>query len=295
MDTQRLKGFLAVARYGSFSRAAEKTFRTQPAVSLQIRSLENELKTKLFDRLNPRKIVLTDAGKALLDLASPLFDEIDTLKSRFNETCGRIGSSTLTIATHSSVMTYLLPDIIRAFKKKLSDCRLSIVSRGRKDIISMVNDGEAEIGITSLSTVPPVMDYRVFRRFNRMLIARKGHPLSKKHTIRPEDIATYPLLVPPLGGNTRMVIDEVFKKHGLKYMIAMEIAGREAVKPYVEMDLGVSIINEYYLDDEDRGKFFVKDVSRDFGSAERGIITKKNRHLPKPAKEFISILLNHFK
>ena len=291
MEIQQLKGFLSVAKYKGFSQAAEKTFRTQPAVSLQIQSLEKELDVKLFDRLGARKVVLTNEGKILFDLVSPLLDDISTLSARFNEACGNTQKGSIRIVTHTSVMVYLLPEIIKLFKKKFPECELAIVNRGRRDIISMLNDGEADIGITSLSAVPGTVEYRVFARFNRILITAKGHPLSKKQIIKPEDIAAYPLLIPPQGTNTRTIIDRVFEQKSLKYTIAMEITGREAVKTYVEMGLGIAVINEYYLTKEDKKNLFIKDVSRYFGQAERGILTRKGKYLSAAVKELISTAL----
>ena len=84
--------------------------------------------------------------------------------------------------------------------------------------------------------------------------------------------------------------NEVFKKNGLALNIAMEVTGREAVKTYVETGLGISIINEYYLTSEDRKKLFCKDVSRYFGQAERGILTRKGKYLSKTTQQLIKNL-----
>ena len=290
MEIQQLTGFIAVAKTGSFSKAADKTFRTQPAISLQVRSLEDELKVKLFDRLGPRKITLTEQGKIFFDLASPLLEDIDTLTSRFNEACGKKQKGLLRIATHTSVMVYLLPEVIKQFKKKFPECELQILNRSKKDIISMIKDGDADIGICSLSSVPRIIDYKVFAKFDRVLITPKKHPLSKKTRIRINDIAKYPLILPPEGSNTRSIIDEKFKENSLEYRIAMEITGRQAIKVYVGMDLGISILNDFYLTKEDRKNLFTKNVSSIFTRSERGTLTRKNRYLSKPVKEFIKIV-----
>ncbi len=291
MELQQLKGFISVAKYGGFSQAAEKTFRSQPAVSLQIQSLEKELGAKLFDRLGPRKITLTAEGQILFDLAAPLLEDISNLTMRFNEARGEASKSSVKIATHSSVMLYLLPEVIKSFKKKFHGCALSILNRGRKDIISLLNEGEVDIGITSLQAVPKTLDYKIFARFSRILITAKNHPLTKKQIVTLEDIASYPLIIPPKGTNSRALIDRVFENKGLKYTTAMEITEREAVKAYVKMNFGISIINGYYLTTEERQSLFVKDVNNYFGQAERGIITRKNRYLSPAAKEFIKMIL----
>ncbi|MBF0385674.1 MAG: LysR family transcriptional regulator substrate-binding protein [Candidatus Omnitrophica bacterium] len=193
-------------------------------------------------------------------------------------------------ATHTSVMVYLFPEIIKQFKRKFPECELQVVNRSRKDILSMLSDGEADIGICSLSTIPPAMNYEVFAKFARVLIAPKGHPLSKKSGITLKDIAQYPLILPPCGSNTRAIIDQEFKEKDLEYKIAMEITGREAIKTYVEMGLGVSFINEFYLTKEDRKDLFIRDVSNYFGQAERGIVTRNGKYLSKHITELLKIL-----
>ena len=294
METQQLKCFLAVAKYKGFSQAANKVFRTQPAISLQIKALEDELKVKLFDRLGPRKVELTEEGKTLFELASPLLEDFNSLKDRFHEACGKTQSGSVRIATHTSVMVYLLPETIKKFKKEFPICDLSIVNRGKKEIVSMVLNGEADIGICSLSDVPSNIEYKVFARFKRLLIAPKDHPLSKKNGISPKNIAQYPLIIPPQGSNTRSVIERVFEQNELTPNITMEVTGRQAIKTYVEMALGISVINEFYLTGEDKKKIFIKDLSNFFGEAERGILTRKGRYLSNPVKNFIKAVHSQF-
>ena len=292
MELQELKGFVAVALNKSFSKAAEKTRRSQPAISLQVQSLEKELGVKLFDRISPRKLEITEEGKTLLELASPLVDDFDSLRLKFKEKTGSAKKGSVRIATHTSVMVYILPDSIKRFKKKYPDCDLSIVNRGRQDIINMLSNGEVDLGIASLKQVPANIDYKPFANYDRVLIAAKGHPLSKKKTISLEDISGYPLLVPPQGSNTRRILDRVFAEHELEYKIAMEATGRLAIKAYVEMNLGISIINEFYLSKEDKQKFFIKNVSNYFGTAERGLLIRKNKYQSKALKEFMGLFLS---
>jgi len=290
MELQQLKVFLSVARHGCFSTAAKKTLRTQPAVSLQVKALEEELGVKLFDRISSRNVVLTEEGKILQGLLAPILDDLESLPARFREACGKTGGGQVRIATHASVMTYLLPGVIKAFKKKFPECRLSIVSRDKGGILSMVKDGEADLGIASLTEAPKELDYRVFAKFKRIVIAARGHPLSKKASADLRELAKYPLIVAPKGSATRAAIDRAFAGRGIEYGVAMEVTGRDAVKEYVGMGIGVSIINEYYLTDVDRKRFFVKDASALFGSAERGVISRKGKYISAPARGFIDIL-----
>ncbi len=291
MEIQQLRGFCAVAKYKNFTVAAQKTLRTQPTISLQIKALEDELGVKLFERLGPKKVNLTTEGQILLEIITPLLHEVENIKSKFNEARGNYTTSSVKIATHSSVMIYLLPTIIKKFKLTYPDCHITILNRNRGEMINLVENGEVDFGITSLDMIPQNIDYKIFSSFNRILIATKNHPISKKSNITLEDISKYPLILPTQDSNTRKLIDEMFQRQNIKYEIAMEVVGRTAIKTYVGMNLGLSIINEYYVTDDDKSKLFVKNFSPYLPKAETGIITRKSKLLSHPAKEFINLII----
>lgn len=269
--------------------------RTQPAITLQVQALERELGVQLFDRVGGKKIRLTENGAILLDLVAPLMDGFDTLKERFDEARGQARTGTVRIATHTSVMTNLLPAAVKTFKKKYPEWNVSILNRSREDIVKAVMSGEVDMGITSLKSVPRSVDYEVFARFRRLVVAPKGHPLGRKKETGPRDIARYPLILPPKGTNTREIIDRVFGQEGISYTVAVEATGRMAAREYVGQGLGVSILNEFYLSKDDMKRYLVRDVSNTFGTAERGILTRKKRYLPAPVREFIGMLTGHVK
>ncbi|HMO17555.1 MAG TPA: LysR substrate-binding domain-containing protein [Oligoflexia bacterium] len=290
MEIQQLKGFHAVAKYRNFTIAAQKTHRTQPTISLQVKSLEDELGVKLFERLGPKKVNLTQEGQIFLELSAPLLQDFTQLQSKFNEARGQYHTSNVQIATHSSVMIYLLPKIIKKFKSVFPQVKLSILNRTRKELVSMVEHGEVDFGISSLDAIPPSLEYDIFSIHNRILIANKEHPLASRSNISLSDIAKYPLVVPTPDSNTRKFIDRAFSQEDINYEITMEVVGRTAIKTYVGMDLGISIINEYYVTEEDKKNLFVKNMSKHFGKAETGVLFRKGRTISQPAEAFISLL-----
>ena len=290
MEVQQLKGFLAVARYQNFTIAARKTQRTQPTISLQVKALEDELGVKLFDRVGSKQVTLTEDGKILQRLVTPFVQEFSNLSMRFHEARGLYQASTVCLATHSSVMVYLLPQIIKRFRKQYPECQLKILNRNRSEILEMIDAGEADFGITSLDSIPPHMHYKVFSRVSRILIACESHPISKKKQITVKDIAEYPLILPTLDSSSRRVIDMEFERSGIDYTLALEVVGRTAIKTYVGMDMGISIINEYYLNENEKKQLFVKDVSKYFGQSETGVVYKKGRTLSKPADDLIQMI-----
>lgn len=294
MEIQQLKGFQAVAKDKNFTKAAKKTGRTQPTISLQVKALEQELGVKLFERLGPRNVKLTEEGKLLQKLSAPLLQEFIDLPVRFKEELGSFSSSQVKIVTHSSVMVYLLPEVVKSFKKLYPDTPLCILNRSQSEILSMVEDGDADFGITSLQKkIKPSLNYDVLSKYRRILIATKDHPLSKNKTISLEDIAEHPLILPTQDSNTRKSIDKRFSEKDLDYNLTMEVVGRTAIKTYVEMNLGISILNEYYVTAQDKKKLLIHDMSDFFGKAETGIITRKKRNISVPAKKFLSLIKEH--
>lgn len=290
MEIQQLRGFHAVAKYRNFTVAAKKTLRTQPTISLQVKALEDELKVRLFERLGPKQISLTDEGRLLYEITMPLIEQFDNVEQRFNESRDIYGTSRVTIVTHRAVMVQVLPNVVKEFKNAFPDCGLSILNRTRTEGLQMLDDGEADISITSIDNVPPHIDYTVISRFPRILIGNKDHPLASKDSISLKDIASYPLILPPQQSNTRQMIDSVFARQNIPYNVSLEVVGRDAIKTYVGLDMGLSIINEYYVTDEDKKKLFVKDLTRYFGKAETGIASRKGRQLSLPAREFIRMV-----
>jgi DNA-binding transcriptional LysR family regulator len=294
MEIQQLRGFQAVAKYRNFTIAAKKTQRTQPTISLQIKALEEELGVMLFERLGPKKVTLTPEGQIFQEITAPVLQDFNNVITRFNEARGIYATSSVKIVTHSSVMIYLLPQIVKKFKLAFPDCHLTILNRSQQEILAMLDAGEADFGITSMSSnVPAQCDYKVFSRFSRILIATKNHPLAQKSSIGLEDIAQYPLVLPTPDSNTRKMIDKAFQEKGLTYDLTMEVVGRTAIKTYVDMELGISIINEYYVTDEDKKRLFVKNMSRHFGKAETGIVVRKGKTISHPAKEFMKMITKH--
>jgi len=290
MEIQQLIGFLAVAQSGSFSIAAQKTHRTQPAVSLQIRALEQEFNTRLFDRLGPQKVTLTDDGKVLFDLIEPIVKDIRQVEERFNDIRKQSDNFSLIVASHNTAIMYLLPDVVKVFKSQYPTSLLSVINRQRETILSMVRNDEAHIGITSLKIPPSWANYEVLGKFRRVLICNHDHPLLDKKRMTLEDIARYPLILPPIGGNTRSAIDDAFSKERVSYNLVLEVRGREAVKHFVEIGLGISILSEYYLPKEASQNVIMKDASNFFGYSESGLITRKGRYLSSGVKHFIAIV-----
>ncbi len=293
MDIPQLKSFLWVLKTGSFSKAAAASFRTQPNVSLQIKALEEELGVRLFERFGPMKVQPTQDGKVLAEITAPLLKDFDSVKRRFDDTRGKVSSAEISIASHETVIAYLFPDIVGHFKKKHKDLKFSFFRKNKGDIVQMVAAGEVDFGVTTLDQVPRGIEYKVFRIHKRVLLLPKGHALSKSKVIKAKDIAAYPLILPPLQSETRILVDEFFKKKGLNYSVSLELTGRDAVKKYVEKGFGISIMSDYYLEPSDKEKMAIIDVSHLFGQTSRGILYRKGKAFSPVHQELLNYLLKN--
>ena len=290
MEIQQIIGFIAVAQSMSFSTAAERTHRTQPAVSLQIRALEEEFHSKLFDRVGPQKVSLTEEGKLLYEIVMPILGSIKDIDERFNEARNKLDRFNIIVASHNSALLNLLPPVVKTFTKQFPKAKLTVINRQRENIFSMVKNDEAHIGITSIAKPPIWANYEMLGRFRRVLICRRDHPIGKLKGITMKTISKFPLIVPPVGSNTRQAIDKAFAKENISYELAMEIMGHEAVRSFVEMGIGISIYSEYYLSKENRGNLIVKDVSKYFGTSESGLLTRKGRYLNHGARYLMELV-----
>lgn len=291
MDIAHYKSFMEVLRTGSFSKAARATYRTQPTVSLQIKTLETELGVRLFERFGPMKVRPTREGQMLAGVLEPLLKDFDAVKRRFDEARGSAASREIRIATHETVMAYLFPDIIEHFQKKYRDVKFVFFRKNKEDIVSLVSSGEADFGITTLDRVPPGIVYQVFRTHKRVLLLPKKHPLTKLSHITLKDIAAYPLILPPFQSETRILVDQTFRKKDIPYSVSLELTGRDAVKKYVEKGLGISIINDYYLEPEDSEHMRIVDVSEYFGRTSRAILYRKAKNFSPIHRDLLDYIL----
>jgi DNA-binding transcriptional LysR family regulator len=237
------------------------------------------------------KVKPTKDGIALEKVVSPIMSGFESLKKNFEGLKDPAGVAEIRIATHEAVMTYFLPDYVEQFQKKNPKIKFTFFRLSKAEIISAVLNGEADFGITTLDRTPHGIIYQRFATYGRVLICPKGHPLSKFKQVTLKDIVKYPLILPPMHSETRNIVDQVFKKKGLSYSLAMELAAREAVKIYVKKGFGISILNDYYLFPEDKKILTEINVSKDFGTTERGILYRKGKSFSALQQAFIDQIL----
>jgi len=243
MEWQQIIGFYQVARLGSFTRAANATFRTQSALSQQIKALEEELECELLERIGKRKSQLTPAGERFFKFAATLLDQHDQLIGELNELKGRqIGR--LRIAAQFAPLYYLLPKLVEKYIRDFPQVELTILESPPMGLIDLVKSGDIDFGIAIEDVVPKDLATIRWKSAESVLVTPVGHPLTKMKRITLKHIAQYPLILGPknLKHTFREKLERRFEALGINYRIIMESSNIVLSAQYVEVGLGISVV-----------------------------------------------------
>ncbi|MBZ5683047.1 MAG: LysR family transcriptional regulator [Acidobacteriia bacterium] len=291
MDFDQLETFLEVARHVSFSRAAEKRFRTQPAISSQIRALEEEVGAKLFDR-SGGKVCLTAAGKAFQKYAEETLEARKAMLVTLAE-MERVPRGEIVVGANEGTCLHILPEVFAGFKKLYPDVSVNIKRSDYAKILESVIDNSVDFGVVSL----PVTDNRLtsvlIHRDELVLIAPPQHPLSKLKSVTVAEIAKFPLVVPKLG-HTRDGIEQLFQERRLKPNYTMELDSSELLKRFVAADVGLGFIASSNVQEDVRARVLVAvpiadaQIRRDLA-----LVFRKDKALSRAALAFIDIAVKH--
>jgi len=285
MDFDQLETFLEVARLCSFSRAAEKRFRTQPAISSQIRALEEEVGARLLDR-SGGKVSLTAPGKLFLKYAEETIESRKAVLTAVAET-ERIPRGEIIVGANEGTCLHILPEVFAEFKRQYPDVAVNIKRSDYAKILESVIDNSVDFGVVSL----PVSDTRLtvvlIHRDELVIIAPPRHPLAKVKSASVAEAAKFPLVVPK-AGHTRDALENLFHEHKLKPRYAMELDSSELLKRFVAADVGVGFIARSNVSEDVRAgvlsavPFADAQIRRDLA-----LVFRKDKALSRAALAFI--------
>jgi len=267
--------------------AAEQLYLSQPAISLQVRALERELDTVLFERHGPR-INMTREGQELYEMARPLVEGLETLNARFNrQMMGDLDSGEVIIAAGESTIIYLLPRLVKQFRDRYPNIHVQLRNVTGRDGLAMVRDDEVDFAVGSMLDIPSDISYQPVYSFEPALIMPIGHDLADRKRVRIEDIAPYGLILPPRRLTTWRMVDRVFQQHQVPFNVTLEVGGWEVIKRYVELDFGVSIVTGICLRDDD--KLVAKNMSAYFPKRSYGTVMRRGKFLSPQARAFLEV------
>lgn len=239
MEWQQLIGFYHVVESGGFTKAAEMTYRTQSAVSQQIKKLEEELGCQLLERPSKRKFLLTPAGDILFAFTKKFLADYEVLLEQIDDLKG-LKKGRLHIAGPFTTLSQLLPSAIKSFINEYPGVELSLFDRPQQEVLDLVYEGKIDLGIALESSVPSSMEKVRWKKVETVLLIPLKHPLLNSEEVTLEQIPEYPLIMPPKESIAYKKLATRFEEKGLAYRVVMESSNIELSAVYVEMGLGIA-------------------------------------------------------
>ncbi|MEE9444306.1 MAG: LysR family transcriptional regulator [Cocleimonas sp.] len=288
MDLSNYKAFIAVADHNSFSKASEVLYITQPAVSKRIALLEDQLGSTLFDRIG-RKVILNEAGKALLPVALRIMQEVKESQRIIDNLSGEV-SGHLSLVTSHHIGLHRLPKILKKYAQDHPQVRLDLAFMDSENACRMIEKGDYELGVVTLP-LKPSKRLKTTKLWNDPLAiaVSPSHPLvelAKLKTITLNELAKHSAILPAVGTYTRTVIEKpVIQKHGALDVI-LETNYLETIHMMVSIGLGWSALPRTMLDDK------LIEIPVKGLNIERtlGIVQHAGRSLSNAGKVFIDCL-----
>ena len=289
MEIRQLKYLMSVVRRGSMRAAADENFVTQPAVSIQLKKLEEEVGEKLVNR-SGRRLVPTETGAYFIRYADDILQRIEALGKTMQELKG-LQSGYLRIGAIDSASVYVLPPVFRSFRKKHPGVEIRVTVSDTRGLIDSLNSGEVELAIVTLphsgegfTVLPVYIDQMV-------LVAHSRHELSrmKRPTLRA--VADVGLIMYPSQSTTRRLIERVFIENEISPRAIMEISSPEAMKRLTEAGLGASILPFQVVAPEvRRGTLKVIPTGRARFSRTLGLVYRDESALSPAGRVFLDML-----
>ena len=244
MADRRLQVFHAVAKHLSFTKAAEALFMTQPAVTFQIRQLEEQFDTRLFDRAHGR-IVLTTAGQVALGYAERILELSAELDTRLKEMSGQVAGPLL-IGASTTIAEFLLPQILGEFKSRHPGVVPRLFVANSEAVQDRVAERSLDVGFIEGDSHLPSLITDVCCDDELQVVCAPGHPLAKLPSVAPKTLTEHAYISREPGSGTREVIDHYLQKAGVApdtMQVVMELGSPEALKGLVATGLGFAIMS----------------------------------------------------
>jgi len=291
MDFDQLETFLAVARLCSFSRAAEKRFRTQPAISSQIRALEEEVGAKLLDRSGGR-VSITAPGKIFQKWAEETIDARKAVLIAIAEG-ERIPRGEIVVGANEGTCLHILPEVFREFKKQYPTVAVNIKRADYAHILETVVDNSVDFGVVSLPVTDNRLTVVLIHRDELVIIAPPHHVLAELPSASVADVAKFPLLMPK-AGHIRDALENLFYERKLKPQYSMELDSSELLKRFVAADVGVGFIARSNAEEDVRaGVLAMINIADAQVRRDLALVFRKDKALSRAALAFIDIAVKH--
>lgn len=284
LTLRQLKVFESVARHLNYTRAAEELHLTQPAVSMQIKQLEEHLAVPLFEQLGKR-IHLTEAGQEVLGYARAINQQLDELESVLNRMKG-LGGGRLKISV-ASTANYFVPTLLGSFSRRYPEVTVSLDVTNRETLLSQLAENNVDLVIMGRPPADADVDAESFMDNPLVVVAPPDHPLAGKKKIPLKRLQEETFLVREPGSGTRVAMERFFNERGMKLKTGMEVGSNEAIKQAVQAGLGLGLLSRVTIEQELELKRLVELDIQEFPIMRHWyVVHRKGKRLSAAAEAF---------
>ncbi|MCK4404489.1 MAG: LysR family transcriptional regulator [candidate division Zixibacteria bacterium] len=286
MELQTLRGFYWAGVHGSFSKAGKTLNIGQSAISHQVKSLEEELHVKLYQR-EGRGISLTPEGKILVAYVDIILQTLDNIETHFADLSDS-SEGTVNLAAYRGIMQYKLPAIVQNFKRKNPEIRLVILQKTLdSEVLDMVSSGHIDFGITSSWNDFTDISFFEVWTYDMFLCVPGNHRLAGRRKVALKEIVREPLILYERENSIHKRIERIFKENNLSYNIVIETGGATVIQEYVKVEQGISIVSGLVTQAKEDQLLSYIPVTEHFGKLGYGIAIKKRKYLSLPVRKFL--------
>ncbi|MHB8980153.1 MAG: LysR family transcriptional regulator [Acidithiobacillus ferrooxidans] len=287
---RQLQVFTAVAKHQSFTRAAQALYLSQPAVSMQVRQMEEQVGLPLFEQLG-RRIYLTEAGREMARYSAAITQQLEEAVQVINDLKGLAGGH-----IHISVATtgaYIAPYLLAAFSKLHPQVTVSMDVTNRETLLHQLAENEVDIAIMGRPPAGLALGATAFLENPLVIIAAPDHPLARIKAITLDMVATYPFIMREPGSGTRIAVEQFFEKAGVALHASIEVSSHEAIKHAVRAGMGLGIASLHTVREELlAGHLAVLDVQGMPIERHWYLVHRQGKRLSAAAQAFRDFLLN---
>lgn len=293
MDLGQLEAFVQVANQRSFSRAAEALFLTQPSVTARIQALERDLGERLFER-SGRGVRLTEVGSVFLPHAERVLqalnegrDAIDALRN--------LQSGSLILASATTVSTYILPTVLKAFRSRFPRVEVSVRTGRSEQVLQMLLQDEAQVGLVR-AVYHQDIETKGLIEDELVLVANSTDDLASQGSATVEQLGDHPFIFFDRNSSYYSLAQGLFRQHGVVPRIQMELDSMEATKKMVEEGLGIAMLPRMAVERELVAGSLVEIELQGMRTPTRQIalISRRSRPLGPVAQAFVEIVTEMF-
>jgi DNA-binding transcriptional LysR family regulator len=290
---RQMKVFEAVARHLSYTRASQELHLTQPAVSMQIKQLEENIGLPLFEQMG-KKVYLTEAGQEMFHYSRSIAQQLTELENILASLKGlEKGKLLISVA---STANYFVPTLLGTFCKRFPGVTISLDVTNRKELLRQLQENEIDLAVMGQPPIEMSLDAEAFMENPLVIVAPPDHPLALEKKIPLKRLEQEVFLVREPGSGTRDAMERFFKKHDIKITTGMEIGSNEAIKQSVQAGLGLGLLSRYTLDMELALKRLVILDAEEFPIMRYWyVVHRQGKRLSIVAQEFKNFLLTEAK